>query len=341
MIRIATMTTVRRGAQVALVGACVLFTTSAVAQGTCTDPKTRCGSADGYYAPGEDIARVNAVIEPVMREIRQCLDAAGGKQVAPSVTVRWNSDGKAVSVKFDAPGYETQPCIVRATQKLSTLQNPHETAIRCDHGCAPPPPSTPPALPVAPPPITPIPPPTGAAVIQPTPAPAPVPAAPVVLTEREWYGWASLLVDAAALGIFIGGWAADDGKIVGAGYLGYIFGSPVVHFAHGNVGKGFGAFGMRVGIPLGGFLVGGLFGYGFGGGADGDGKFKNLGSSSNGPVVGATIGGAIGVIAASAIDAGLMAYTKPRPRETASTVTLVPKLDLRPGHTAVGVGGTF
>lgn len=176
------MTTVSRGAQVALVGAFLLLATGAQAQGTCTEPKTRCASADGYYAPGEDIARVNAVTEPVMKEIRQCLDAAGGKQVAPSVTLRWNSDGKVVSVKFDAPGYETQPCITKATQKLAALQNPHETAIRCDHGCAPPPPSSPPA------PLAPIPPPTATAVVQPPPAPAPAPvaSAPVVMTEREW-----------------------------------------------------------------------------------------------------------------------------------------------------------
>lgn len=334
------MTTMgRRGAQVALFGGLLLSATGARAQSTCNDPKTRCGSADGYYAPGEDIARVNAVTEPLMKEIRQCLDAAGGKQIAPSVTIRWNSDGKAVSVKFDAPGYETQPCIAKATQKLAALQNPHETAIRCDHGCTPPPPSTPPAPPPAPN-TTPIPPPAGAVVVQAVPAvTAPAPPAPE-MTEREWYGWQNMLLDLAAVGIFVGGWAADDGNIVGAGYMGYILGGPIIHWAHGNVGKGFASFGVRVGIPLGGFLVGGLFGYGFGGGSDGNGKFKSFGSDSNGPVVGATIGGALAVILTSALDAGVMAYTKPKPRETAS-FTWMPKLDLRPGHTAVGVGGTF
>lgn len=317
----------------------MLLASSAGADPACTQPKTTCGGADGYYASLDDVNRLVAVSDPVLKDLRACLDAAGGKHITPNVTIRWDSEGKPVSVKIDAPGYDMLPCIAKITTKLSTLQNPHETAIRCDYGCAKPPPPTPPPTPIPPPtPMTP----PGLVVAPPTPPPAGAPPPPPYAgppLEKEWYGWQGLIFDAAAIGIFVGGWAADDGKIVGAGWFTYILGAPITHWAHLNVGKGFADFGLRVGIPVAGFLVGGLLG--FGGGVDGDGAFRNFGPHSNGPVVGAVIGGAIGTVAASALDAFVLAYTKPKPVESASWLTWQPTVDLRPGRGTVGVGGTF
>ena len=345
----------KRAARAGLGGLLLLFAPAVQAEPVCTQPKTTCGGADGYYASLDDVNRLVAVSEPVLKDLRACLDAAGGKHITPNVTIRWDSGGKAVSVKIDVPGYDTLPCVAKITAKLSTLQNPHETAIRCDYGCAKaaPPPPSPPVAPSSSSPSSSIPPP-GVVVMQPQPQPQlqpqlqpypppPPPSAPPPYAgpplEREWYGWQGLVFDAAAIGIFVGGWAVDDGTIVGAGWFTYVLGAPITHWAHGNVGRGFGDIGMRVGIPVAGFLVGGLFG--FGAGVGGNGKFKDLGPHSNGPVVGAVVGGAIATVAMSALDAFVFAYTKPRPAEQASWLTWQPTLDLRPGRGTAGVGGTF
>ena len=325
------------GKRAASVGCCAflfLLAPSIRAEPVCAQPKTTCGGADGYYASLEDVNRLVAVTDPVLKELRTCLDTAGGKHIAPNVTIRWNSEGKAVSVKIDVPGYDTLPCVAKTAAKLA-LQNPHETAIRCDYGCAPP---APPPVPAAPPPV----PSPGVVVAQPPPPsapPSPPPPYAGAPLEREWYGWQGLILDAAAIGIFVGGWAADDGNIVGAGWFTYVLGAPITHWAHGNIGKGFADMGLRIGVPVAGFLVGGLFG--FGAGEGGSGAFRNFGAHSNGPVVGAVVGGALGTVAMSALDALVFGYTKARPVERASWLTWEPTLDLRPGRGTAGIGGTF
>src|SRR4051794_27300673 len=128
----------RRALRSFLTGA-VILTTLALAEHeasadgtTCTAPKTTCAGNAGYYAASDDLNRLTAVADPVLRDVRTCLDASGGKHVPSVLVIRWNSDGAPVEVKVDVPGYESLPCVQKAQTKLSTLQNPHETAIRCE-----------------------------------------------------------------------------------------------------------------------------------------------------------------------------------------------------------------
>jgi hypothetical protein len=78
----------------------------------------------------------------------------------------------------------------------------------------------------------------GAARADPAPV-APLPAA----TERQWYGWQTLAADGAAL-VF-----GTQGQVE-AGLATFVFGAPVVHWAHGRVGAGFGSLALRVSLPL-------------------------------------------------------------------------------------------
>lgn len=59
--------------------------------------------------------------------------------------------------------------------------------------------------------------------------------------ETRWYGWQTLAVDALAIPV------AFLKPEVGIGT--YALGPPIVHWAHGNPGRGAGSLAIRVGVP--------------------------------------------------------------------------------------------
>lgn len=149
-------------------------------------------------------------------------------------------------------------------------------------------------------------------------------------SREVWYGYQIL----AALGVshltLIVGAATEDVTIIGMGIGGHFLSAPIVHWANGEVGRGFGSLAMNVGLPLGGLFVG----YGVGA-ITGD-------PSASG--VGAILVGAMGLIAAPVIDVAALAYKKPSGSSDSAAgwptrVMLTPVL----GHelTGVGIGGQF
>jgi hypothetical protein len=65
-----------------------------------------------------------------------------------------------------------------------------------------------------------------------------------VKTKTRWYGWQMVIIEGGALaaGVGLESWQVALG--------GYALGPAVVHWAHGNVAKGFASIGLRVGMPL-------------------------------------------------------------------------------------------
>ena len=309
----------------------------ASAETACTEPKTVCVADGGYYAPGDDIARVTAVSEPILKELRTCLDAAGGKHITPALTMRWDADGHAVAVKIDVPGYDSLPCVARASGKLAALQNPHETAMRCEYGCARPKPKPAPAAPVVvgPPPATPSPP--VAAPVSPQPAAGPKPQ-----YERHWYGWQTLIADGASVSLFLGGLASETPGLTTAGYLSFVLATPITHWVHGNIGAGFGSIGIRLVMPP----LAGLIGAFAGLAVATNGDKGSIGEIGSGVGLGFIVGTTLGTLGCSAIDAFALGYEKVTPVPQARLgkprpYTLAPTLDLRSERAALGVRGTF
>jgi len=107
--------------------------------------------------------------------------------------------------------------------------------------------------------------------------------------ESNWYGWQTLIVD----GVWLFGLSAADEQsatlIVGT----YVLGGPIVHWSHGNVGRGFGSLALRLGAPLGLALA-------FASGCDSsDGDMGCIGS--------VVAGAALGVVGAVVLDASVLA----------------------------------
>ena len=79
--------------------------------------------------------------------------------------------------------------------------------------------------------------------------------------RRRWYGWQTLLVDAAWLTLLLGSVALDGSGndsdfAVGTALLTYEFAPGIIHFVHRNPGRGFGSMGVRLGLPLAGAFLG-------------------------------------------------------------------------------------
>jgi hypothetical protein len=156
---------------------------------------------------------------------------------------------------------------------------------------------------------------------------------PVVVEPRtrpRWYGWQTLVVDGATLSVFVTAAVAGSGdeklgaKLAVLGLASYELGPGIVHFVHGNPGRGFASFGIRFGLPLTGAFIGASAASGC------DGFLCEAG--------GAAVGALLGVGGAIAIDAALFAYEDPKSRP-ASRVWLRPLFSFTPQRALIGLAG--
>lgn len=158
--------------------------------------------------------------------------------------------------------------------------------------------------------------------------------------KSQWYGWQTLIVDGAWI---LGGTpvsAASPGAGAALILGGYFLGGPIVHWAHGQVGRGFADFGIRVGAPI----VLSLLGYAA--------LHKGNGNDFDG-AAGAVIGAALGIIGAIVIDASVLAYepgddddddgaARTTRRNARVMPTILPMLTPRTeGGAVFGVSGTL
>jgi len=159
----------------------------------------------------------------------------------------------------------------------------------------------------------------------------------MVLAEPEvWYGWQSLIGVSASLTT---GLASSIFGVSGmvfswpAGLGGTVFSGPIVHWAHGRVGRGFAVLAMNIGGAGLGLAVGGLpVACAI---EECDGFYLTYG------IVGSYVGATIGAV----IDIALLSKYKapPRPIATRPSVldSVVPVVDLRAGRAVFGLGGVF
>ncbi len=145
-----------------------------------------------------------------------------------------------------------------------------------------------------------------------------------------WYGWQTLFADFAAVGI-----AAATTR-PGSAYPGaitFLLAAPLVHLANGNAGGSAWSLGLRLGLPASLALLGAA--------ADTCGPQELLCG-----LEGAAVGGLIGIVIASLVDATVLARTGAQrpaaePSPSADAAGLQTFLVVDPRRGMVGLGGRF
>jgi len=144
-------------------------------------------------------------------------------------------------------------------------------------------------------------------------------------SQRRWYGWQTLLVDALSVSAVVIGAENDNSKLAVAGVFGYVFGGAVVHGAHEHTGRALTSFGLRLGAPI----VGGIVGSRVGHCASDDLECQVSGSAT---------GVLIGAGAAVLIDAFVLANEDEVP---SSAPRIVPSAELTRDRALFTLGGVF
>lgn len=167
--------------------------------------------------------------------------------------------------------------------------------------------------------------------------------------ERVWYGWQTLISDGVSLSVttvgltlFVNGAGAPDegiapspwftvgGALAVIGAAGYVLAPLAIHSSHDRTAAAFGGAGLRLLLPLLGAEIGGRVSCGS----------RSFCAASPGQAVGFIAG----VVAASAIDAGLLAWddARPAPPDTArATFGVAPLLSADRRQAGLRVFGTF
>jgi hypothetical protein len=156
---------------------------------------------------------------------------------------------------------------------------------------------------------------------------------PPVGPSPYWYGWQTLAFDGVvALDVASFGFGHIPGppSAIGtawevAGVTTYLAATPIVHWAHGNVGEGFGSLAMRTFAPLVGLGVGFVLAWN---------------NSSCFQVCFETFTAA-GLLVGPVVDASLLAWASPPQDARATGAWLAPALATRRDGGTIGVQGGF
>ena len=158
---------------------------------------------------------------------------------------------------------------------------------------------------------------------------APVPLGPQlpsmpVHTERQWYGWQTLIGDLASAGLMTAGLAVnadatgyDSGRrfmgsaIATLGVAGYAAGAPTLHFINHHPLGALGSIGLRLALPT--------LGAAIGAGAANCSADHQEGSLC--PLSQLVLGVGVGALAAIALDASVLAWTRAPEHADATTLS--------------------
>lgn len=176
------------------------------------------------------------------------------------------------------------------------------------------------------------------------------------MVERRWYGGQTLLADTISLSLVGAGIAVDPKSpspaLLASGFAGYSLTAPVIHFAHGHLGKGLADLALRVGTASLGAVIGHSIGTALHTPLSPP-PAPTLGDVIAYPVVngvnlvdaqirGAVYGAAIGGLVAMVIDGAVLAREDvPRPGSRKMSVAMAPALGPTHGGFHAGLSGSF
>jgi hypothetical protein len=160
---------------------------------------------------------------------------------------------------------------------------------------------------------------------------SPTPAPPA----GAWYGWQTLMIDGASVGLTALLATQSQGSAAGVALAGgYLAGAPIVHLSHHNTAGAGKSLLLRLAVPLGV----GLVGLGVGLATEPSGDYGFLW-----PMILATGGAFAGMLTAAGIDAAYFATEEAHPSPAARTraVQIIPTIALTPHNAGAGLAAIF
>lgn len=157
-------------------------------------------------------------------------------------------------------------------------------------------------------------------------------------SRQEWYGWQILAGDGVVITLgaigFYGAWKLTETSrgglaLAALGPGAHLLSGPIVHIANDRPWTALASFGVRLGLASPGFAVGGLL-------------FAAASSTSSSDglrafALGYMLGAMPGIIAATAIDASVLARKPKKPEQVGFAPAAWPEI----GGASVGVVGAF
>jgi hypothetical protein len=99
--------------------------TSGVCKTTCTSDSL----------PMEDQTRLAEGIQPMLKEMRVCLDRVNADSINPAVIARFESNGLMSALKSDTGGYDDSACVQTARSKPPNVAVSRAASARCEYRC--------------------------------------------------------------------------------------------------------------------------------------------------------------------------------------------------------------
>jgi hypothetical protein len=195
--------------------------------------------------------------------------------------------------------------------------------------------------------------PSSARAAEPTAPAAEVPSAPpppAAEAPQRWYGWQPLMVDVGSIATMVGGGfvrGAGVAPIEILGGAGYLFGAPLIHFAHNQSGKAGESIALRTLVPVVSTLFGVLIATAAFPNGTQTGSGDSFGSVDKSvyQAYGGFIGFGVGAVAGMVIDDVVVAKETAPPRAQPDVRPIQPRIEPRiagvRGGATFGVGGTF
>lgn len=104
-----------------------------VASGAC---KITCTPDSASSVVPDDQNRVAEAFQPMLKEIRVCLDRVSAQGIHPAVIVRFEGGGQLTNVRVDTGGYDEQQCVQDARSKAPPVTIGRPASLRCEYRCA-------------------------------------------------------------------------------------------------------------------------------------------------------------------------------------------------------------
>jgi hypothetical protein len=102
--------------------------------GSC---KTTCTPDATSALPPEDLTRLAEAFQPMLKDVRVCLDHISAQAINPALILRFESQpGQLTQLKLDAGGYDEMTCVQDARSRTPVLTVARASSVRCDYRCA-------------------------------------------------------------------------------------------------------------------------------------------------------------------------------------------------------------